>query len=50
MTEALGDQILEYLDMNWASVLGDVERHALAAGLSIHLEPTEPRVYRKEEA
>jgi hypothetical protein len=42
MTEALGDQILDYLDMNWAPVLGDVERHVLAAGLSNYLERADP--------
>jgi hypothetical protein len=37
-TEALGDQILEYLDMHWFSALDVVDRHVLATGLSQHLE------------
>jgi hypothetical protein len=39
--EALGDQILEYLDMNWSMALDDVDRHVLAAGLSEHIEAAE---------
>jgi hypothetical protein len=42
MTEALGDQILDYLDMNWSLILGEVERHLLAAGLSNYLERADP--------